>query len=152
TAIPVKASDNGDQSLRALCFDAKTGKVLWDQEVFRQDGATAPAIHGKNSHASPSPLTDGKRLYIHFGHQGTACLDLSGKVLWRNTSLSYDPVHGNGGAPILVDELLIFSGDGFDKQFVVALERTTGKVRWKTDRATESIKKFAFSTPLLITV
>ncbi len=81
TAVPVAGSK--DQSLQALCLDAATGKQLWQREVFRQDGKKAPAIHRKNSHASPTPLTDGKRLYVHFGHQGTACLDLDGNVRWR---------------------------------------------------------------------
>ena len=49
-----------------------------------------------NRQIGPTPLIQGRRLYVHFGHQGTACLDLSGKVLWRNTGLSYAPVHGNG--------------------------------------------------------
>jgi outer membrane protein assembly factor BamB len=150
TSVPNSA--NKDQSLRALCLDAKTGKVLWDQEVFRQEAAKAPRIHAKNSHASPTPLTDGQRLYVHFGHQGTACLDLTGKVLWRNTSVSYEPVHGNGGSPILVDNALVFSGDGFDQQFIVALDRNTGQALWKVDRQTDAFKKFSFGTPLLITV
>src|SRR4051794_38857121 len=50
TAIPVK--DSKDQSLAALCLDAANGKVLWQEQVFLQDGAKAPKIHGKNSHAS----------------------------------------------------------------------------------------------------
>jgi outer membrane protein assembly factor BamB len=152
TAVPLANGRDGDQSLDALCLDAKTGKVLWQTDVFRQNGTTAPRIHGKNSHASPTPLTDGKRLFVHFGHQGTACLDLAGKVLWRNTSLTYEPVHGNGGSPILVDDLLVFSCDGGDQRFVVALDARTGKVRWKTDRPGESDRKFSFSTPLVITV
>jgi outer membrane protein assembly factor BamB len=150
-SVPTKDGAGSDQSLAALCLDAKTGKMLWEKEVFRQDGSTAPRIHRKNSHASPTPLTDGERLYVHFGHQGTACLDLTGKILWRNT-LKYEPVHGNGGTPILVDEALVFSCDGFDKQFVVALDRKTGKEIWRTDRKSESFKKFAFSTPLAIEV
>jgi len=150
TAVPIK--DSKDQSLRALCLDAAAGRILWDTEVFRQDGARAPAIHSKNSHASPTPLTDGKRLFVHFGHQGTACLDLAGKVLWRNQELRYAPVHGNGGTPILVDGRLIFSADGGDKQFVAALDSDTGKVLWKTDRKSESYKRFSFSTPLAISV
>jgi outer membrane protein assembly factor BamB len=150
TAVPI--GDNGDQSLRALCLDATKGKMLWDREVFRQDGATAPAIHAKNGHASPTPLTDGQRLYVHFGHQGSAALDLQGQVLWRQTELSYRPVHGNGGSPILVDDALVFSCDGSNSQFVIALDAATGTVRWKTPRRTEAIKKFAFATPLLITV
>jgi outer membrane protein assembly factor BamB len=152
TAVPVPGSQPADQSLRALALDARTGKVLWDTEVFHQDGKTAPRIHSKNSHASPTPLTDGHRLYVHFGHQGTACLDLDGKVIWRNRDLKYRPVHGNGGSPILVGEALIFSCDGGDRQFVVALKRESGKVLWQTPRKTDAFKKFSFGTPLLITV
>jgi len=149
-SVPVVGNDNGDQSLTALCLDAKSGKLLWEKEVFRQDGKRAPRIHEKNSHASPTPLTDGQRLYVHFGHQGTAALDLNGKLLWQQTALRYDPVHGNGGAPVLVGELLVFSSDGFDQQFVAALDRTTGKQVWKTDRESDSFKKFSFGTPLVI--
>jgi outer membrane protein assembly factor BamB len=152
TAVPVEKGARTDQSLRALCLDAKTGKVIWNQEVFKEDGATAPRIHTKNSHASPTPLVDGKRLFVHFGHQGTACLDLAGKVLWRNSSFKYKPVHGNGGTLILVDDKIVFSCDGSDQQFVVALDRATGRLVWKTDRKSTAIKKFSFGTPLLITV
>ena len=95
---------------------------------------------------------DGKRLYVLFGHFGSACLDLKGKVLWRNTELTYSPVHGNGGSPILVDGLLIYSIDGSDKQCVVALDSTTGKVKWQTIRKSNAPKKFSFSTPLMIDV
>src|ERR1043165_8272650 len=149
TAVPIEGSK--DLSLQAICLDAQKGKQLWQTEVFRQDGAKAPRIHPKNSHASPSPITDGKRLYVHFGHQGTACLDLNGKILWKTTELRYAPVHGNGGTPILVDDRLVFSVDGGDKQFVVALDQKNGKVVWKTDRKSSAVKKFSFSTPLLIT-
>jgi outer membrane protein assembly factor BamB len=151
-AVPINGGGPGDLSLRALCLDAADGKTLWDREVFRQDGSRSPRIHGKNSHASPTPLTDGKHLYVHFGHQGTACLDLEGKIVWTNRTLTYKPVHGAGGSPILVDDLLVFSCDGGDRRFVVALDKGTGKVRWKTDRQAEAPKKFSFSTPLLIEV
>lgn len=152
TAVPVPGSKTKDQSLRVLCLDLKSGKTRWQTEVFRQDGATAPAIHGKNSHASPTPVVEGERLYAHFGHMGTACLDLSGKVLWRSTHLKFEPVHGSGGSPIVVDDAVIFSVDGSEVAFVAALDRGTGKVLWKTERKVEVAKKFSFSTPLLITV
>src|SRR5262249_10040682 len=100
TAVPAK----GDFSLEALCLDAKTGAILWEKEVFRENGQTAPAIHSKNSHASPTPLFHDSRLFVHFGHMGTACLALTGKIIWRNNELKYNPVHGNGGTPILVDD------------------------------------------------
>src|SRR5947208_1353049 len=65
TSVPLADNPNHDQSLRALCLDAATGKLVWDSEVFREDGVTAPRPHGKNSHASPTPLIDGQRLYVH---------------------------------------------------------------------------------------
>jgi outer membrane protein assembly factor BamB len=139
-------------SLRAMCLDSETGKIIWDREVFKQNGETAPMIHQKNSHASPTPIVRDKRLYVHFGHQGTACLDLDGKIIWTNRELTYDPKHGNGGSPVLFDSKLIFSADGNDQQFIVALNAGTGKVVWKTDRGTDKsrIYQFSFGTPLVI--
>jgi outer membrane protein assembly factor BamB len=148
TAVPVGSSR--DHSLRTLCLDAGSGRPLWNVEVFRQDGSKAPRVHTKNSHASPTPVWDGRRLFVHFGHDGTACLDAHGNIVWKNTSLRYTPVHGNGGSPIIVDDLLVFSIDGSDVQCLVALDRATGKVRWETDRRSDAYKKFSFSTPLLI--
>jgi outer membrane protein assembly factor BamB len=152
TSVPIPENPRRDQSLRALCLDGTTGKVLWTTEVFRQDASTSPGIHGKNSHASPTPVVYDRRLYVHFGHQGTACLDLAGKVLWRNQRIRYAPVHGNGGSPIVVDRALVFSCDGSDRAFVIALDRNNGKVLWQTERSVNAEKKFSFSTPLVITV
>jgi outer membrane protein assembly factor BamB len=151
TAVAAKADGTGEQSLRLLCLEAATGKVVWDREVFKQD-AGAPRGHSKNSHASPTPIVAGPHIYVHFGHQGTACLDKDGKEVWANRTLKYKPVHGNGGTPILVDDKLIFSIDGLDMQGLVALDRATGKVTWKAPRKTEAFKKFSFSTPTLIEV
>ena len=149
TAVP---SEDGGQSLRALCLEVSTGKINWEKEVIQAAAEISKAIHGKNSHASATPIVNGQRLFVHFGHQGTACLDLDGNIIWRNTDLKYNPVHGNGGSPILVDNLLIFSCDGGDNRFVAALDSKTGKVAWQTERGGESQKKFSFSTPLLITI
>ncbi len=136
--------------LSAICLDARDGKVLWRTDVFSpEDGAS---LHRKNSYASPTPLVRDGRLYVHFGHLGTACLDLAGRVQWRQTSIKYPSQHGNGGSPVLADGRLIFSCDGVTNPVVVALERHTGEVLWKTPRHNESVpRKFSFSTPLLIT-
>ena len=83
---------------------------------------------------------------------GTACLDPDGNVLWRNNDLHYAPVHGNGGTPVLVDGALIFSCDGSDKRFVVALDCRDGHVLWKKDRTEHPEKGFSFGTPLVIEV
>ena len=151
TAVAAGEEPKSDYSLRAVCLDAKSGKQIWDVEMFSQDGETAPRIHGKNSHASSSPIVNGGNLYVHFGHQGTACLGLDGKVIWR-TRVDYAPVHGNGGSPALVDGALVFSCDGHDKQLIVALNCTDGKTIWQAKRPTAAVKKFSFSTPLAIEV
>ncbi len=152
TSVPKGIGDPNDQSLQALCLDAKTGKTLWTMHVFDQKGSQTENIHRKNSHASPTPITDGKFLFVHFGTSGTACLTLDGKIVWKNQSLKYVPRHGNGGSPILVDDLLVVACDGADIDYVVALDRKTGKIRWKTDRTVAIARKFSFSTPLLIEV
>ncbi|MBC7852024.1 MAG: PQQ-binding-like beta-propeller repeat protein [Pirellulaceae bacterium] len=139
-------------SQRALCINAKDGKPVWDVEIFARDSASVPGIHGKNSHASPTPLVDGGKLYVHFGHQGTACLDLDGNILWKTQELVFPPVHGNGNSPVLVDGLLVFSCDGASNPFVAALDAATGNVQWKFARESDSGKKFAFATCIAITV
>jgi outer membrane protein assembly factor BamB len=83
---------------------------------------------------------------------GTAALDLSGKVIWTQTSLAFPPVHGNGGSPVLEGGLLIFSCDGAENPYLAALDAKTGDVKWKTQRKTSARSKFSFSTPLVIEV
>ena len=143
---------DGKLSQRALCLNAKDGQIVWNTEIFSREAASAPGIHGKNSHASPTPLVDNGRMYVHFGHQGTACLDLDGKIIWKSEELAFPPVHGNGNSPVLVDGLLIFSCDGASSPFVAALDAKSGEVRWKFARESDSAKRFAFATCEVITV
>ncbi|MFP6874647.1 MAG: PQQ-binding-like beta-propeller repeat protein [Verrucomicrobiales bacterium] len=146
-------ANGADRELRALCLEAASGKVVWDTGIFRQDGKSAPRIHNKNSHASPTPIIEGGRVYVHFGHMGTACLDLAGKVLWRQDELSYPPLHGNGGTPVIFNDLLIYSADASRSPFIVALHKETGKVAWRKARSKMPVtRKFSFSTPTLIRV
>ncbi|MEW4527862.1 PQQ-binding-like beta-propeller repeat protein [Maioricimonas sp. JC845] len=146
------AVQEGDDefSLRAVCVEAGDGSVVWDREVFRQQGDVQ--IHRKNSHASPTPVVADGFVYVHFGPHGTACLNLAGELQWKNDELSYSPVHGNGGSPALFEDLLVICCDGGDQQYVVGIERETGRIRWKTPRDTDPKKGFSFSTPLIITV
>jgi outer membrane protein assembly factor BamB len=143
---------SGGLSLHALCLDAATGRVVWDREVFPPAENSRQTMHGKNSPASPTPLVEADRVYVHFGPHGTACLDRAGKILWRNNRLGYDGVHGNGGSPALVDDELIFSSDGAAAPFVVALDKLTGEVKWQVARTFDVRQTFSFSTPLLISV
>ncbi len=137
------------RSLQVLCLDYETGKPVWNTEV-----GTIPAdasIHSKNSHASPTPLVSGNRIYVHFGNRGTAALDLDGKVLWER-KIDYNPVHGSGGSPVLFEDLLILNCDGGSNPFVIALKASNGDEQWRTARPEFPSQTFSFSTPLLIQV
>ena len=153
----VAEGDNQDaadvsRELRVICYDSSNGKEIWDAKVFEQKPLKRP-IHHKNSHASPTPIIEGGKVYVHFGHMGSACLDLKGKILWKNNELKYDPIHGNGGTPIIVDNLFFYSADASTNPFVVALDKNTGKVLWKKLRSeTAQSRKFSFSTPTLISM
>lgn len=142
----------GAIALHALCLGTADGKLIWDTEVFKPEESAARAMHQKNSLASPTPIVTDDRLYVHFGHLGTAALDLDGKIAWRENSLKYPPVHGNGGSPVLLDDELIFSCDGLTNPFLAAVEAKTGDVKWKSPRNAIVQKNFSFCTPLVITV
>jgi outer membrane protein assembly factor BamB len=118
-----------------------------DAEVFRLPRRNL--LNPKNSHASPTPIVDGDRVYVHFGADGTAALTANGEVAWKKR-FSYESQHGNGGSPTLYKDLLIFSCDGSDTAFVVALDKQTGAERWRTRRRAPFDQ--AYSTPLVIRV
>lgn len=135
-------------SLRALAFDVASGRALVNVEVFRLEDAGY--VNPKNSRASPTPIVDGDRIYVHFGAEGTAALSSSGEILWT-THLRYESQHGNGGSPTLYRDLLIVNCDGNGGDaYVVALDTMSGKTRWKTSRRRPADQ--AYSTPLVITV
>jgi outer membrane protein assembly factor BamB len=137
----------GGASLRVLAFDFNTGKELVNVEAFSVRDATLKNI--KNSLASPTPIVEGDRVYVHFGADGTAALTSTGEIVWKVT-LPYESQHGNGGSPTLYRDMLILSCDGSDTAFVIALDKNTGKTRWKTERRMPYDQ--AYTTPLVINV
>lgn len=145
--LTTSVEERGAASLRAMAFDVDSGREVVNAEVFRIPNARL--LNPKNSHASPTPIVEGDRVYVHFGAQGTAALTTSGEIVWK-TKFPYTSQHGNGGSPTLYGDLLIFSCDGWDEQFVVALDKKTGKTRWKKPRREPSDQ--AYSTPLVIRV
>ncbi len=136
---------NRRTSLRLLAFDAESGRAVLDVEVFRLAGTEL--LNPKNSQASPTPIVEGDRVYVHFGAEGTAAVSTSGEILWKARQ-PYQSQHGNGGSPVLYGDLLIFNCDGFDQAFIVAIDKQSGKTRWRTFRRQPWSQ--AYSTPLVI--
>lgn len=142
---------SGPQSLFLECYSVVDGTLLMEKQVLEQS-EDAPGIHKKNSHASPTIVASGDRLYLHFGHQGTVCTDLHGNIQWSDNSHAYPPVHGNGGSPILVGNKLILTCDGGEGGYTLALDANTGKEIWRTPRGISTDRPFSFCTPQCIEV
>lgn len=147
TSAVIGDGDERDE-LQAHCLSLASGETLWRSTVFEFSAESTK--HDKNTHASPTPVVTEDRLFVHFGPLGTACLDLSGRVIWRQDELNFPPVHGNGGSPALVGDHLVFHMDGKNDPAIVALDADTGAVSWKQERQTDASRKFSFSTPLLV--
>lgn len=151
TARPVAGKEDLVRDLSVICLDANSGVKKWEVVVFEQTESLAQSIHKKNSHASPTPIVDGKHIWVHFGTQGTACLTRAGKTVWKRNDIRYEMQHGNGGSPVIVDDVLFFSCDGRDRAFVIALDKMTGKTLWSRPRPrVENAKLFSFNTPTVI--
>ncbi|MFL5245023.1 MAG: PQQ-binding-like beta-propeller repeat protein [Gemmataceae bacterium] len=140
----------------AVCVARDSGKILYDLKIF--DVEKPAFCIAFNSYASPSPVIEEGRVYVHFGTYGTACLDTAtGKKIWERRDLNCNHHRGPGSSPILFDDLLIVNFDGFDVQYVVALDKKTGKTVWKKDRNIAydrddgDIKK-AYGTPAVFAV
>jgi outer membrane protein assembly factor BamB len=156
------ATDNG-ASCRVICISARDGKVLWNKEVFKQ---AAERKQEKNSLATPTPVTDGQRVYAFFGGGGAAAVDFGGNVVWTNTSNAFYSQHGLGSSPILYKDLLLMPWDHsirpgpgidphigwqikWDQSYVWALDKNTGKERYKARRRQSRI---AHMTPQVLDV
>lgn len=147
------ATEDGTR-LFAVCVDRRSGEVVHDVKVF--DVEAPERIANVNSYASPTPAIEAGRVYVHYGTYGTACLDTkTGQPLWTRRDLNCSHHMGPGSSPILFGNLLLFHVDGTDVQYVVALDKTTGKTVWKTDRSIDytGVHPFlrkAFCTPTVI--
>jgi outer membrane protein assembly factor BamB len=147
------------KELYVLCVDRESGKMLMDHKLF---DVPKPNEEWQkfNSYASPTAVMDEGHVFVHFGTYGTACLDMkSGKPLWIRQDLLCNHWRGAGSSPIIFQNLLILTFDGYDVQFLVALEKKSGKTVWKTDRKIEYAKngsdgdvKKGYSTPIIIEV
>jgi len=157
------ATQDGKQ-LFAVAVDAVSGKVLHDIKLF--DVVTPQYVHPFNTYASPTPAIEPGRVYVTFGSPGTAALDTAtGRVIWERRDFECNHYRGAGSSPVIFGNLLLLNFDGSDFQYVVALDKRTGKTVWKTERSidfkdlgpdgkpeAEGDMRKAFSTPQIVTV
>jgi len=119
-----------------LGFDAATGEQLWKSE-FDVGDAKLPEITSPNEHASSTPASDGKRVFVHFSTIGMIALDAkTGAELWRHSLPEPFYLMGWGAAnsPIIYQDMVIFNLDDDLASYLIALDVESGSIRWKTER------------------
>ena len=140
----------------AICVNKLSGKIEHDIHVF--DVKSPQAITNENTYASPTPVVEEGRVYVHFGTYGTACISTKdGQILWKRRDLNCDHEIGAGPAssPFIYNNFLIFNVDGRDVQYVIALNKETGQTAWKTNRSVDFSdvqinQRKAYGTPFII--
>lgn len=157
------ASKDG-KKLTGMCVDKNSGKLIYDQLLFT---IKEPQFaHKFNSYASPSPVLESGRAYLHWGSPGTACINTKTfKTLWTRPDFVCDHFRGSGSSPFIYNNLLVLTMDGADAQYLVALDKDTGKTIWRTDRSTDfkdldangnpkrdGDERKCYSTPIIVNV
>ena len=136
-------TDDG-KSCRVLCVDRVKGGIVWDKEVHQQKTG---AKRNQNSYATPTPVTDGKKVYSVFADGAVTAVDFKGQVIWKNTDVKFHSLHGLGASPILADNQVIMPFDGnspkdrsigwkvpWDQAVILSVDTETGKTRWRGKR------------------
>jgi len=143
-----------------LALDRKSGAIQWDKSVHKQ---SAGRKEGKNSYATPTPVTDGQHVYAVFADGAIVALTVQGEVVWENHEVNFYSKHGLGASPILADNLLIMCFDGsspgddkevgwkkpWENAVVLALDKTNGKEVWRGKRG---LSRIAHVTPRIASV
>lgn len=150
------ATEDG-KKMNGVCLDFNTGKILFNVLLFSPDSVQGK--HSINTYATPTACIEKGFVYMHFGTFGTACVSTTdGKIIWKRTDLNCNHVQGPGSSPIIYKNLLILHIEGNDVQYIVALDKTSGKTVWKTERPAKvyeplaPIGKKAYITPLIVNV
>ncbi|MDP2336173.1 MAG: PQQ-binding-like beta-propeller repeat protein [Bacteroidota bacterium] len=150
------ATQNGEEMF-VVCTDYDSGKILKEVSLFKP--AEVQHIHPTNSYATPTPCIEEDFVYVHFGTYGTACINTQTfKIVWTRTDLNCEHMQGAASSPIIYKNLLILHIEGTDVQYLIALDKFSGKTVWKTTRPWEFYKdvepvyRKAYCTPIVVEV
>ena len=144
--IFLTASTDAGTNRLVLCLDRSDGHTVWQTSL---PAARTPTTYIKNGYASPTPVTDGERVYAFFDSPGLVALDMNGKTLWTRDLGPFKNIYNMASSPVLCGDRIIQCCDQDEGSFIVALDKTTGDERWRTPRP-GMLSQFA--TPLVITV
>ncbi|UCG48946.1 MAG: PQQ-binding-like beta-propeller repeat protein [Phycisphaerales bacterium] len=154
----VTAATEGGASFRLICLDRRSGAVLWNKEILRQEPGHKS---GRNSYASCTPVTDGRHVYVLAADGSIAAVSNDADIAWTNRDFKFYGEHGLAVSPVLYNDLLIIAFDGsspgpdrklgwqkpWDRAVILTLDKNTGKVRWKGRRGSSRI---GHVTPLIL--
>jgi outer membrane protein assembly factor BamB len=142
-------SRTGKVNFVVAAFHRATGRPAWQFELPAE--GPLPTVHEKHNLASPSPVTDGERVYAWFGTGQIAAVDLSGKLVWKkHLGAEYGPFEinwGHGSSPVVYKDQIILLCYHEPKSYLLSLDSRTGAVRWKAD-APDGVT--SYSTPLVV--
>ncbi|MBI5218334.1 MAG: PQQ-binding-like beta-propeller repeat protein [Bacteroidia bacterium] len=132
-----------------VCLDKNTGSIKWTREVF--NGAQSN-LHPENSPASPTPVINGNYIYTYFGSPGLLCTDMDGNIIWENTKLPFEDIHGIGASPVYSNGLIIILNDMPKAPYITAIDSKTGKPVWTKNRKPWGGFHGAYRTPTIVSV
>jgi outer membrane protein assembly factor BamB len=130
------------KNLETICIDRENGTVKWRKAI---EPKTMEKVDNSNSHATPTPVCDGKRVYVYFGSFGLLAYDLDGNEDWRKSLPIPNIQYGSAASPILANDMLIINCDPAEGAYILAVDRDNGKTIWKQDRP---IEQAGWSTPV----
>ena len=125
-----KVVDAGGK-LVTYAIDRENGEILWKREAPRP---RLERYQPTNSAASPSPAADADSVYVFFGDFGLIAYSHEGEERWKLPIGPFNNVNGHGSSPIVVGDLVVLVCDSDDEAYLLAVDKRTGKVAWKTER------------------
>lgn len=134
---------SNDASRIILALDRSTGKIEWQETVWKGSGEP---LHNMNGFASATCATDGEHVVAFFGKGGLHCFTVKGEKLWSKDLGAFEGPWGTGASPVIIGDLVVQNCDADNAAFLVAFNKKTGEQVWRTERPVVR----GWSTPILI--